>query len=75
MSEIPKDLHAAGAILWGLQQLCEQRAADTNERLNAGELEKIDRILAALGYEETYGVGEEWRDRLSKCLLGYKVPG
>ncbi len=71
MSNLPHDVHYAGPILSGLRMLCQERGAQTrNGYLTAGELEQIDRVLDAIGYEESYGRGEEWRASLSKCLFG-----
>lgn len=64
----------AGPILYGLRELCRERAEVTSKHLTTGEMEQLDRILAE--YDDSkrnpYGpvIGEEWRSSLSHCLFG-----
>lgn len=73
MSDLPSDVHYAGPILSGLRMLCQERRG-TSTYLTDGELAQIDKVLTAIGYEESYGRGEEWRASLNQCLFGGEHP-
>jgi hypothetical protein len=71
MANDKADLALAGPILTGLRELCVERARLTQTPyLTDGEISQIDRVLAALEYEDSYGRAREWTDSLRRCLFG-----
>jgi hypothetical protein len=72
MPDDQAELALAGPILAGLRELYAERARVTQTPyLTDGELSQIDRVLAALGYEDSYGRAREWTDSLRRCLFGW----
>lgn len=64
------EVHYAGAILAGLRTVCVEAAKENGSPyLTEGELYQIDRVLAAIGYEDTYGASLEWAGSIRACLF------